>query len=539
MSLVNNIDNQLSTEQKVTLDYSTTESSSRSSTESVFSRNGPNSNLRQAGVSYGNDQPYSVPLQSLKQEAKNSLSDLLKFLKDLEDLLRQVKLDPLNNPNLEEAHAYVWDEINKVDHPYPKIEIEGYAGSLKYPRPPFICFDQYLYAEGVQTRGYRKFVKEYDNLISNTTFGHIYDFREIIKYLVNETNCIISSLGADFGDNYEDDSQQQVASYYLYWLKMAIHYKELFAQSIKSSPTGLPETEVDKTTKKQAAQFQAFFSIKVNSLTNMIDSQLDTLHKDLVTNCNVFYNKYLSPSLRFKTKVVSDFALDIRTTNMKTELPSLSEEAAIALLAAEGNFKSVLTDLLERRNNTSAKIDSLYQSIVQRRKYTSFISQLSIKAVNRERIVTTETDSNYASLLSGLFVDESQINSLKSSHSLLDDLSEDSHPQYLMKSGGVIVGDITVENAAKIDGVQIGEHSHSGSDGSKRIRSIDIDYESVRNEINLQQINSAAKEVVIKIDSITPDILIGGVPVADVNISIDIPDEFKDKYDFEILYIEL
>ena len=259
----------------------------------------------------------------------------------------------------------------------------------------------------------------------------------------------------------------------------------------------------------------------------------------MVTNCNVFYNKYLSPSLRFKTKVVADFALDIRTTNMKTELPSLSEEAAIALLAAEGNFKSILTDLLERRNNTSAKIDSLYQSIVQRRKYTSFISQLSAKAVNRERIVTTETDSNYAPLLSGLFVDESQINSLKSSHSLLDDLSEDSHPQYLMKSGGVIVGDITVENAAKIDGVQIGEHSHSGSDGSKRIRSIDIDYESVRNEINLQQINSAAKEVVIKIDSITPDILIGGVPVADVNISIDIPDEFKDKYDFEILYIEL
>ena len=538
MSFINNIDNQISTEQKVTLDYSSIESSSRSSTESAVSKNAMNLSA-QSGISYGNDQPYSVPLDSLRQEAKNSLSDLLKFLKDLEDLLRQVKLDPLNNPNLEEAHAYVWDEINKIDHPYPKIEVEGYVGSLKYPRPPFICFDQYLYAEGVQTRGYRKFVKEYDNLISNTTFGHIYDFREIIKYLVNETNCIIDSLGADFGDNYEDDSQQQVASYYLYWLKMAIHYKELFAESIKSSPTGLPETEVDKTTRKQAAQFQAFFSIKVNSLTTVIDNQLDNLHKDLVTNCNVFYNKYLSPSLRFKTKVVSDFALDIRTTNMKTELPSLSEEAAIALLSAEGNFKSVLTDLLERRSNTSAKIDSLYQSILQRRKYTSFISQLSIKAVNRERIVTSETDSNYAALLSTLSVDESQTNSLKSSHSLLDDLSEDSHPQYLMKSGGVITGDITIDNGAKIDGVQIGEHSHSGSDGSKRIRSIDIDYESVRNEINLEQINSAAKEVVIKIDSITPDILIGGVPIADVNISIDIPDEYKDKYDFEILYIEL
>jgi hypothetical protein len=172
----------------------------------------------------------------------------------------------------------------------------------------------------------------------------------------------------------------------------------------------------------------------------------------------------------FKTKVVADFALDIRTTNMKTELPSLSEEAAIALLAAEGNFKSILTDLLERRNNTSAKIDSLYQSIVQRRKYTSFISQLSAKAVNRERIVTTETDSNYASLLSGLFVDESQINSLKSSHSLLDDLSEDSHPQYLMKSGGAIVGDITIENDVWIgakstimSGVKIGNGAVIGA----------------------------------------------------------------------------
>lgn len=539
MSLINNIDGQIPVEQKVTLNYSSTESSSRSSVEPDFRRSEKSAVFLQPGVSYGNDQPYSVGITALRQEAKVALTDLSKFLNILEDLLRQVKLDPSNNPNLEEAHSHVWSEINKVNHPFPQIIIEGYLGELKYPTPPFICFDQYLYAEGAQTRGYRKFIKEYDNLISNTTFGHIYDFREIIKYLINETKCILISLNADFGENYEDDSQQQVASYYLYWLKMAIHYKELFAKSITSSPTGLPEAEVDKTTKKQAAQFQAFFSIKVNSLTTLIDSQLDTLHKDLVTMCNVFYSKYLSPALRFKTKVVADFALDIRTTNMKKELPSLSEEATIALLAAEGNFKSVLTDLLERRNNTSLKIDSLYQSIFQRRKYTSFISQLSTKAVSREKIVASETNTNYAALLSSLFVDESQKNSLKSSHSMLDNLSEDSHPQYLMKSGGTIVGDLKVENNAKIDGVQIAGHAHSGSDGTNKIRSIDIDYQSVRNEINLQQINSSGNQISIAVKSITPDILTGGVPVADVAISIDIPDELEDKYDFEILYIEM
>lgn len=72
-----------------------------------------------------------------------------------------------------------------------------------------------------------------------------------------------------------------------------------------------------------------------------------------------------------------------------------------------------------------------------------------------------------------------------------------------------------------------------------KIKSIDIDYESVRNEINLQQINSSGSQVSIGIKSITPDILTGGVPVADVAISINIPDEFENKYDFEILYIEL
>lgn len=539
MSFINNIDVPTSVEQRITLDYESNESSSNSSLSSSFLQSEKNSVFLQPGVSYGSDQPYLVPLTSLRQEAKVSLADLSKFLRTLEDLLRQVKLDPLNNPNLEEAHSYVWTEINKINHTFPKIEVEGYLGEMKYPTPPFICFDQYLYAEGTQTRGYRKFIKEYDNLISNTTFGHIYDFREIIKYLINETNCILISLNADFGDDYEDDSQKQVASYYLYWLKMAIHYKELFAESITSSPTGLPEAEVDKATKKQAAQFQAFFSIKVNSLTTYIDSQLHSLHKDLVTTCDIFYSKYLSPALRFKTKVVSDFALDIRITNMKKELPNLSEEAVIAILAAEGNFKSILTDLLERRNNTSAKIDSLYQNINQRRKYTSFISQLSLKAVNKEKIVTSETNTNYAALLSNLSVDESQSNSLKSAHGILDDLTEDSHPQYLMKSGGIITGDIKVENNSKIDGVQISEHSHSGSDGSKKIKSIDIDYESVRNEINLQQINSSGSQVSIGIKSITPDILTGGVPVADVAISINIPDEFENKYDFEILYIEL
>jgi len=539
MSIVNNIEGQQSPEVVVYADYKSDVTSAGSDYEDPSVLGKKNRTLLKNNIgAYGSDQTYSVSLPVLRQEINNTITKLRQFKLDLENLLKQVNIDPLHNPNLEEAHKYVWDQINKMETSFPKIEVEGYPGELKYPRPSFICFQQYMFAETGTTRGYKRFIKEYDNVISNSSFGHLYDYREIVKYLLNEALCIKLSAARDFGDSYEDESQQQVASHYFYWLKMAIHYQELFAKNIPFAPTPIPQAEVDKATKKQAAQFQAFFSIKVDSLTTVVDSQLESLYNDLVANCGVFYDNFLGPSLRFKTKVVSDFSVDLRTTNMKADLPTMSEEAVIALLVAEGNFKSIISDLVERRNITTSKIENLYQNIVQRRKYANYISQLSLIAVKKERIVTQSTNPNYAVLLESLFINQPD-NSLKSSHSMLDDLGADSHPQYLMKSGGSITGDIHTEGEAKIDGVKIATHSHTGIDGSQKIRSIDIDYESVRRDIKLQQATNSQNEVVISIDSFSPDILQGGVPVTDVSISIEIPDDYEDKYDFEILYTEI
>jgi len=541
MSIVNPIQSDVVPENAVFADYKTETNSSVSDYEDSSALSTVNKALlKNTSGAYGSDQTYSVSLAVVRQETANTISRLNQFKLDLENLLRQVNLDPFNNPSLDESHKYVWDQINVMEIAFPKIQVEGYLGEFKYPRPPFICFDQYIYAEKNDTRGYRRFVKEYDNVISNSSFGHIYDYREIVKCLLAEAACIKFSLIRDFGTSYEDESQQQVAAHYFYWLKMALHYQELFAKNIPFQPVLLPEAEVDKTTKKQAAQFQAFFSIKVDSLTIAIDSQLESLYNDLVLNCNIFYDSFLGPALRFKTKVVSDFSVDLRTTTMKTTLPTMSGEAAIALLVAEGNFKSIVSDLIERRNTITAKIENLYQNILQRRKYIGYISQLGVKAVKKEKITSQNVPNfeDYQTLLQSIIkIDD--INPLKSSHALLDDLNQDSHPQYLMKSGGKISGDISVENDAKIDGIKIATHSHRGSDGSERIRSIDIDYDSVRRNIKLQQISTLQNEIIISVDSFTPDILQGGTPVADVNISIDIPDDYVDKYDFEIMYTEI
>lgn len=509
MSLVNSIENNVLPENAVYADYKSETSSSASSYEDSTALSSKNKALLKNTLgAYGSDQTYLVPLGIVRQEADNLISKLNQFKLDLDQLLRQVNIDPFYNSQLEEAHKYVWDEINKMEINFPKIEIENYPGDMKYPRPSFICFDEYIFAETGDTRGYKKFIKEYDDIISNSSFGHLYDYREIVKYLLVEASCIKLSLTRDFGNSYEDESQQQVASHYFYWFKMALHYQELFAKNIPFTPTQLPQAEVDKATKKQTAQFQAFFSIKVDSLTTAVDSQLESLHGDLVKNCSLFYDNFLGPAIRFKTKVVSDFSVDLRTTNMKIDLPTMSEEAVIALLVAEGNFKSLISDLVERRNITTAKIENLYQNIIQRRKYTGYISQLSVKATKKERIVTQETNTHYASLLQSITRIDT-VNTLKSSHSLLDDLNEDSHPQYLMKSGGTISGDVKVESNAKIDGINLASHSHTGADGSTKIKSIDIDYESIRRNIKLNQSTSLQNEITISVDSFSPDILTG------------------------------
>ena len=487
-----------------------------------------NSNIRTYAA--GTDQYYSVPLKAVKDQAKNTCDDLSYFVDELENLLNQINLDPNATPAISEYHRYVWSEISKIN--------DQSLGENTLPK--FISHAEYMYAEKHGCRGCRKFMKEYDQLISSTTFGHIYSFRKIIKAIANEAECIKKSLMTDFGDDYEDESQQQVATYYLYWLKMATHYQRRFEDAIPASPVLLPESEVDKVTKRQAGQFQAFFSIRVNSETVSINNQIESLNKDLGQDCNVFYTKFLGPSIKFKTKVGGDLALDFRTTNMLSEMPRLAEEAVTAVLTIEGNFKSILTDLLERRNIMIKKVDSLYQSILQRRKYVLYISQLASKAISKNKIVTSEFNQDYVSAAQYAVADRSYITeSLKSSHSSLDDLGEDSHPQYLLKTGGNISGDVSVDPNVTIDGVDLSTHSHTGYDGSTKIRSIDIDYTSVRDDYRSNGFLDVKDILDVKIESFIPDILIGGVPVADAVITINIPDDLKDKYEFEIRYIEI
>jgi hypothetical protein len=194
--------------------------------------------------------------------------------------------------------------------------------------------------------------------------------------------------------------------------------------------------------------------------------------------------------------------------------------------------------MVQRRSNLRSKFDRLTSLNLQRKKYISYIDQLSAKASTRPRILIEVKEDKTSSIFDRVIIDENRNQTLKSSHGLLDDLNEDNHPQYLLRSGGNISGNIGVADKITIDGVDLSAHAHTGQDGSMRIKSTDIDYETPREDIELFGA-STISEMQVSVSAFVPDIRTGGMPVVDVVLDIEIPDEIDGKYEYEIVYIEI
>ena len=340
-----------------------------------------------------------------------------------------------------------------------------------------------------------------------------------------------------FTIGYEDESQEQAAIFYFSWAKMAENHTRLVTEELNENSDQIPSSEVDLISKKQAAQFQAFFSIRVAAYTESIDNLLFSMKKYLLDTCHVFYTKYVSPSLKFKSQVAAPLELDLLTTSMRTSMPTLAEEVVTAVNSFKGNFGSILTDMVQRRSNIQQKFDNLLSLNIQRKKYISYIDQLSSKASSRPKIIIKIDEDKHSFLFDQITIDDSSRMSLSSVHGNLDSLNDNDHPQYLMRSGGTIFGDIIMTEGVTIDGVDIDTHAHTGEDGSVRIKSTDIDYETPREETTLLQ-SADGSLLEVSINAFESSIKNGGVPTVNAVVNISIPDSYSDKYEYEIVYLE-
>jgi hypothetical protein len=180
----------------------------------------------------------------------------------------------------------------------------------------------------------------------------------------------------------------------------------------------------------------------------------------------------------------------------------------------------------------SARVDSLMALIHEKRKYANYISQLGNKSVQKRQVLQTVENDPYSVLFKNVYINTDRNNTFLSSHGKLDGLLEDNHPQYLLKDGGNITGNISVDKGITIDGVDLNTHAHTGADGSAKISSLDIDYQNGR------VLNPAIKPVSVAISQFNVDI-VNGLPRCDAVVNIEIDDTIIDGYEYEIIYTEV
>lgn len=519
--------------------------------------------------------PYFIPLDSVFKRVARAEEVVFNTKKVIEDqLLGRIYIDPFVDIDLEHAHFLLWKEVSKKVFSNPWVETSTFDPSSQieeldiffegsdisildpsdpntaipaailpsepqtvdevnaYTRPKFISYAEVEYAHRSSSTVARKFLEEYYELISLSTFSYFYQIRKLLDLLSNELSCIKSSLQNDFGEQYDNEAQQQIALQYDAWAKAAIHYTRRITKTIRKPPPKLPSSEVDQITKKQAAQFQAFFAIRLNAVDEEINDIIANLQRDLVDNCDIFYSKYVSPALRLNKEVSAPLEFDFITTKFQKEKPVLAGEILVITNNLKGNFISVHADMMERLRLMSDKIDGLLMLVHEKKRYSSYISQLSAIAVDKPQILITQVNDVFSTFFRSAYTDSSKATSYISSHGDLDDLEENHHPQYLIRNGGIITGDIKVERGVKIDGVDISRHKHDGRDGSAKISIFDIDYSEVTPE-------NVVAPLSVKVDKFIPDILKGGVPVFDTVIEIETVDGAPDRYEYEIVYTEI
>lgn len=488
----------------------------------------------QVGVSqtikYNNLVSY-VPVEQVRSFVFESEQTIKRLLDEVEQNLQLVNINPYLNVEIEKAHKAVIKDAQKASRDY-FIQVEEF--------PNFICYEEYKYASKHKCRSCRALVKEYDLAVIHTTYGHLFNVKKMLENLKNEIVIIKNIVTFYIGESYRDETEAEIAKHFTTWAKTVSHYTKQIAREITTAPTSIPKSELDQISKKQAAQFQAFFSIRINSIVSEIDSIVSLVRRDSVDLSDVFYSNYLIPAMTFRSKLVEPLMLDINVNNLQKKAPVLSGEMFMASNAIVGNLGAVSTDFLERINAVATRLRLFVEAIRLRRRYVNYINQLEFFVVNRTKALVSVTPvdlEKYVNLFSSIPIDESERENLRSSHSDLDDIEGDAHPQYLRRDGGLIIGDIELAEGVKIAGISFANHSHNIEDGSLPISASSIDYVTAREDYYKNISGRAYSNLVLTNINYTPKV--GGVHEYSAEFQIEIDDDKINTYDFEIEYKEL
>lgn len=497
------------------------------------------------GSDLKNSYQENISPQIVISEITDTSLILHKVIGEIDQFLSVTYVSSSVSPSLEEAHHHVWSEVvNKTN-----TDIGEEIVIAKDVAPDHISYSEYRYAKEHLCRGCRTLVIEYDSYVSKTVIGFYFTIRTILEFFMHEISCIREVVDDLIGDEYEDETEQKVAKEFYYWAISIKQYTKQLAKEITAIPPQLPESELDTLNKVEATQFEAFFSLKVNSYESETKKLLGLLKREMVDTCDMFYKNLLGPAMKSRSMIAYPLEIKLLSSAMRVKAPELAAEVVDAASAINGNIASLLADLNQKNINVDRRFNAIRDVMREQRRFISYIRQIQLRyaaairinPVYDNNIFVNVTEDEYSVYFEQAIVTNIRSQSFNSSHGYFNDLLEDHHPQYLLRSGGVITGDIEIAGTARIGGLDLANHSHNGSDGSNLIRASNIDYMQDREDAVLQALSVTDDFLTISVDSFVPDILTGGRPVVDVILSsdIDIQEEDPRKYSIQISYVEI
>lgn len=337
----------------------------------------------------------------------------------------------------------------------------------------YVTYNQYKSLEGKLDRASKYIRDQYlSNIRSESGTGSL-DVRKVASVLNIEATNIKGFLDAYVG-NVDDPAVERAQELLQDWATSAlVHSGRLwsyFSEGDKKNASKIPESEMALIQEQDAGKYQALFKAKVNAVNLELDRDISSFEKHFLTSSDLFYNKFLGPSIKFKLGAGNSLELKSNDNTV------LGLEIKKAVESLNINTQAGLTDLLERNQIFSVKINNIENTIGRRESLKGIIENFSSKSNIKRSPFTDDgvdvvTDEKLAAALSGSTV----FDEFSSAHgTLVGRAAEDAHPQYLLKAGDTITGDITVKDGIRVDGVDLSAHSHTGEDGSQKIAGLSI-----------------------------------------------------------------
>lgn len=399
---------------------------------------------------YHNFEQLQSDLGTLQSETKNTMSWC-------DSKLSKYSLRVDVNSKLEEAQEAEWPAV---------------LGEAK----EYISWEQYKSLELNETRGALYIKKSYEDYMRGPAGCTCLDIYHICSLIHDEASHIKDFLDAYVGD-INDSSEYRVLELFQDWAQFSIISARQFRSLYDAEATlvgQIPDKEISQLSEDQASQFQALFKGKVNAINIEIERFQQALKKDNADHSLVFFNNFLGPALKFRNKVGKDLVKSIPPEGF------LSSEANGTLAAYDASFYASLTDMMRRNGIMQTKLNDLTARVSLRNQYNATIRQLenlgkSIKTPFTDVELPPEEIEHFSHLAEVKAAETKNL--YVSGHSSLEGTDDVlAHPQYLLKDGDNITGDITVDEGILIDGMNLKVHRHRGYaiDGSDKIHGSDI-----------------------------------------------------------------